>query len=310
MIAVGVSVHDSLMTADPSARRHLLQHAHDAGLDHVTVGDHVSFHGGTGFDGLVAATAVLATHDETNVLVGVYQLALRHPVLAARQLSSISQIAPGRLVLGVGVGGEDRSEVTNSGVDPSTRGRRLDESLGLLRRLATGETVDHSGEFFTLEGASILPSPDPIVPLVIGGSGAAAVRRTAEFGDGWLGIFCSSRRFAQTHEEILSAAADRGRPLPTWFGLSAWCGLDSDATAARRMVADQMQSLYNLPYEKFEHVTTSGTPEDVAEWFAPYVEAGARHLTIVPAAGSAHLGIEAVAEVRALLHKQFPAIPG
>jgi alkanesulfonate monooxygenase SsuD/methylene tetrahydromethanopterin reductase-like flavin-dependent oxidoreductase (luciferase family) len=149
-LQVGVSVHDSLMQADPDARRTLLDGVEGAGLDHVTLGDHVSFHGGNGFDGLVSATAVLATNDRLRVLLGVYQLALRHPLVVARQLASLAQIAPGRLTLGVGVGGEDRTEVSNCGVDPSTRGRRVDESLGLLRQLATGEAVDHVGEFFTL----------------------------------------------------------------------------------------------------------------------------------------------------------------
>jgi alkanesulfonate monooxygenase SsuD/methylene tetrahydromethanopterin reductase-like flavin-dependent oxidoreductase (luciferase family) len=100
----------------------------------VCVGDHVSFHDGTGFDGLTAATAALSGSDRLPVLVGVYLLALRHPLLTARQLASISQLAPGRLVLGAGVGGEDRSEVSNSGVDPATRGRRhADSRRGLTR---------------------------------------------------------------------------------------------------------------------------------------------------------------------------------
>src|ERR1039457_6961349 len=76
---------------------------------------------------------------------GVYLLALRHPLLTARQLASISQLAPGRLVLGAGVGGEDRSEVSNSGVAPASRGRRLDECLQVLRALASGDAVDHQG---------------------------------------------------------------------------------------------------------------------------------------------------------------------
>ena len=58
-------------------------------------------------------------------LVGVYLLGLRHPMLAARQLSTLAQVAPGRLTLGIGVAGEDRREVSNAGVDPGTRGRRL-----------------------------------------------------------------------------------------------------------------------------------------------------------------------------------------
>lgn len=306
MIELGISVHDSLMVADPRARRGILRRARDVGLDHVTVGDHVSFHGGTGFDGLIAATSVLSTDDELSVLVGVYQLALRHPMVTARQLASISEFAPGRLVLGVGVGGEDRSEVSNAGVDPATRGRRLDEALEVLARLATGESVDHDGEFFRLDAARILPAPTPRVPIVVGGKGDVAIRRTARFGDGWLGLFCSARRFAGTRQQILASADDIGRAQrPSWYGLSAWCGLDSDPGHARNLLAAEMERLYRLPFAKFERVTAAGTPTDVAEWLAAFVEAGARNLTIVPAASSVEAGIDAAAEVRELLRSNF-----
>jgi alkanesulfonate monooxygenase SsuD/methylene tetrahydromethanopterin reductase-like flavin-dependent oxidoreductase (luciferase family) len=298
VIKVGISVHDSLMVADPAARRKVLDRAAAAGLHHVMVGDHVSFHGGTGFDGLIAAASALSTHDELQVIVGVYQLALRHPVLAARQLASISEFAPGRLVFGVGAGGEDRSEVGNSGVDPATRGRRLDEALEVLRELATGKTVDHAGEFFQLSGAAVLPAPEPPVPVVVGGKGDAAVRRTARFGDGWLGMFCSARRFGDTRQRIIAAAEDLGRPAPAWYGLNVWCGLDADEANARDMLARKMESLYHLPYEKFQHLAPAGRPAQVADRLAGYVELGADSITIVPAAGSVEAGVDAVAEVR------------
>lgn len=294
---LGISVQDSLLTADPAARRSILAHVADAGLDHVTVGDHLSFHGGAGFDGLVSATSVLSTDDNLEVLVGIYLAGLRHPVATARQLSTISQLAPGRLVLGVGAGGEDRSEISNAGVDPSTRGRRLDETLGLLHRLATGDSVDHEGEFFTLAGARIRPAPEPRIPLIIGGSGDAAIRRTAKYGDGWLGLFCSARRYRDTVQQIL-AATDR---RPTWFGLSMWCGFGPNNDQAGELLGRRLESLYNLPAAKFQHVTAAGAPEQVAERLAPYLEAGARHITIVPVAESPHEAIEAVAEVRRLL---------
>jgi len=225
--------------------------------------------------------------------------------VTARQLATISQIAPARLILGVGVGGEDRSEISNTGVDPATRGRRLDETLEVLRKLATGEAVDHQGQFFSLSNARILPPPDPRVPLVIGGSGDAAVRRTAAYGDGWLGIFCSARRFGETVERIRDATAELRRPAPWWFGLSMWCGLGSDGDGARELLGRRMQALYNQPPERFQHVTAAGTPVQVAEKLAPFVAAGAEHLTIVTVAGSVHDGIDLAAEVRRLLHAEF-----
>jgi len=305
---LGVAVNEDLLIPDAAARRRILDHIADAGLDHVTTGDHISFHGGTGFDGLMSATSILATNDTLEVLIGVYQAGLRHPMVTARQLATISQMAPGRLVLGVGVGGEDRSEISNAGVEPATRGRRLDETLEVLGRLATGEAVDHQGRFFSLSDARILPPPDPRVPLVIGGSGDAAVRRTAAYGDGWLGIFCSARRFGETVERIRAATAELGRPAPSWFGLSMWCGFGSDGDRARELLGRRMQALYNQPPERFQHVTAAGTPVQVADKLAPFVEAGAEHLTIVTVAESVHVGIDLAAEVRRLLQAEFALV--
>src|SRR5687768_13798236 len=114
-ISVGVSVHETFLTPSAADRRRIIDEVVSAGLSHVTMGDHISFHGGTGFDGLLGATSILSTDERVNVLVGVYILGLRHPMLVARQLATLSQIAPARLILGVGVGGEDRLEVSNSG---------------------------------------------------------------------------------------------------------------------------------------------------------------------------------------------------
>ena len=136
--------------------------------------------------------------------------------------------------------------------------------------------------------------------MVIGGSGDATIRRTADLGDGWLGLFCSPRRYRDTVERILAAAEGR-RTAPNWFGLSTWCGFASDATRARELLGGRLESLYRLPAEKFRHVTSAGTPAMVAEQLAPYVEAGAKHLTVTPVAASVDEAIEAVAEVRQLL---------
>ena len=92
----------------------------DSNVDHVCVGDHVSFFVGAGSDALIDATSMLTYYPELPCYVGLYLLPLRHPVLVARQLASIAELAPGRLTLGVGIGGEDRHELEICGVDPRT----------------------------------------------------------------------------------------------------------------------------------------------------------------------------------------------
>jgi alkanesulfonate monooxygenase SsuD/methylene tetrahydromethanopterin reductase-like flavin-dependent oxidoreductase (luciferase family) len=306
-IRLGIAVNDELLTSDPVRRRAILDHIEQAALDHLTVGDHISFHGGTGFDGMVAATAALATNDRLTVLFGVYLAALRHPMATARSLSTLGQIAPGRFILGVGVGGEDRSEIENMGIDPATRGKRMDETLGLLRRLATGDAVDHHGSFYDLENARIVPALEPRVPIVVGGAGEVAVRRTAEHGDGWLGMWCSARRYATTHQQLLDAFEEKGRGEPGFAGLNVWVGFGAEQAAARAALGEQMSALYNLPAEKFQHIAAAGRPQDVAEFLAAYVEAGARTITLIPVADDVHTSIEQAGEVRRLLGAPVPA---
>ena len=116
----------------------------DGGLDHLLTADHIAFFGGRGMDGLTTVSWLAGLHPTIGVYLGVYLLALRHPVAVARQISTLALHAPGRLTFGVGVGGEDRHEMEVVGVDPATRGRRTDEALDVLRPLLAGGTVDLS----------------------------------------------------------------------------------------------------------------------------------------------------------------------
>jgi alkanesulfonate monooxygenase SsuD/methylene tetrahydromethanopterin reductase-like flavin-dependent oxidoreductase (luciferase family) len=299
-VRVGIVVRD--WGHDPGGARRLLALAAAAGVDHAGVGDHVSFWVGAGRDGLVDATALAMLHPSLPVHVVVYLLALRHPVLVARQLATLAELAPGRLVLGVGVGGEDRHEVAICGVDPATRGRRMDECLPLLRRLLAGEAVSHHGEFFDLDDALVLPAPDPPVPIVVGGRSGAAVRRAARLGDGWLGIWVSPSRFGAVAAQIEQLAGETGRAGVRWrHGMQVWCGLGASREAARAPLAAAMESTYRIPFERFERYSPAGTPRDVATFLAPYVEAGCRSFNLVACAGDPHAAVEGVAAVKALL---------
>src|SRR5215207_5323930 len=196
--------------------RTVLARAAEVGVDHLCVGDHVSFFVGAGSDGLTTATSLLVAQADLPVYVALYLLPLRHPVPVARQLATISELFPGRLVLGVGIGGEDRHEIEICGVDPSTRGRRMGECLTVLGELLTGEPLTFAGEFFDLDEALIVPAPDPPVPLVVGGRSDAAIRRAARHGDGWLGIWASPRRYGQVVEQIAEEASEAGRDGVDW----------------------------------------------------------------------------------------------
>jgi len=276
--------------------------AAEAGLDHVCTGDHVSFFVGAGFDGLVNATALAMAHPAMPVYVAVYLLPLRHPTLVARQIADIELLAPGRLVLGVGIGGEDPHEYAVCGVDPHTRGRRMDECLTVLRSLLTGTPVTFHGEFFDLDDAVILPAPLSPVPLIIGGRSDAAVRRAALLGDGWIGVWNSAKRFAEVVESIDEQANAAGRAdHPRAHTMQVWCGIADDRAHARKLLATAMEGFYQIPFERFERYSPCGTADDVAEFLAPYVAAGCTSFNLIPQSPDAETAVEGAADVKRLL---------
>ena len=298
-IRVGTLANAHMLTGPHERRRALLGRAEDSGLDRVFMAAHVSFHTGMGMDGLIQAATASALAPGLGVYVGVYLLALRHPAPVARQIASLSESAPGRLILGVGVGGEDRHEIEVCGVDPATRGRRTNECLEILRGLLSGQPTSFHGEFFDLEEALIRPAPEPPVPIVIGGRAEAALRRAARFGDGWLGIWSTAERYADTMGRIRAFADEAGREqAPSRNGIQVWVGVDEDRDRARERLAKAMQGIYRIPYERFEKYSPYGSPGEVADFLAPYVEAGCREFNVMAVAESPEAEIDGVAEIR------------
>jgi alkanesulfonate monooxygenase SsuD/methylene tetrahydromethanopterin reductase-like flavin-dependent oxidoreductase (luciferase family) len=291
-----------LLDRGPDAARALLAEVDEAGIDHVCCGDHVSFFAGLGFDGLVQATALTTLHPTLPVHTGVYLLPLRHPVLVARQLADIALLAPGRLVFGVGIGGEDRHEVAVCGVDPASRGQRMNECLSIVRELLAGKAVTFHGSFFDLEGAVIAPAPANAIPIVVGGRSDAAVRRAGRLGDGWLGLWNSPGRGGAAPGVAAEEAARAGRPdPPVRHAMQVWCGLAGSKEAARACLAPAMEAFYQLPFERFERYCPYGTADDVAEFLASYAAAGCAEFNLIPQSPDDHQAIAGAAAVRRLL---------
>lgn len=301
-IRVGMFPPQGLLEQGQDTARAFLLQAEREGIDHVGCGDHVSFFIGAGFDGLLQATALTMLHPTLPVSTGVYLLPLRHPVLVARQLADIAQIAPGRLTFGVGVGGEDRHEVSSCGIDPATRGLRMNECLAIMRELLTGRPVTYHGTFFDLDEVVIAPAPAEAIPIIVGGRSDTAIRRAGRLGDGWLGIWNSPRRFAAAVELATEEAAHAGRPEPPrQHAMQVWCGLADSKEAARACLTPAMEAVYQLPFERFEKYCPYGTADDVAEFLAPYVAAGCTAFNLIPQSPHQEQAIAGVAAVKRLL---------
>jgi probable F420-dependent oxidoreductase len=115
----------------------------------------------------------------------VVKMPIRNPVLLAKQATSTAVLTGNRLVLGVGTS-PWREDYDLLGVDWASRGRRMDESIAILRGLAAGGYFEHHGQCFDLPPVQIAPVPSEPIPVLIGGHSDAALRRAARLGDGWM----------------------------------------------------------------------------------------------------------------------------
>lgn len=300
-LRIGVSVPPTGFDNHANAEAYLAKAA-GLGLDHIFTADHVAFLDGRGRDGLITVSWLAGLHPTISVYVGVYLLALRHPVVVARQLSTLAEQAPGRLTFGIGVGGEDRHEMEVVGIDPATRGQRTDEALEILKSLLKGRRIDHYGEFYDAPDVVIRPSPEPPIPIVVGGRSDSAIRRAGRHGEGWLAAWCSTERFAKGVALAKLAAAEADRDDVLWrHGYQVWVGFGDTPTEGGKRLSPAMERFYGLPFTAFERYSPVGTPNEVADWLRPFVDAGVSDLNLAPIAGSPDEALEALGEVRRLL---------
>lgn len=149
--------------SDPSVVARLSAEAEEAGWHGVFVWDHIAYRDPVRAiaDPWVTLSAIACATSAVRIGPMVTPLPRRRPVVLARQIASLDQLSVGRLVLGVGTGGDGARELSSTGeeLDARVRGDMLDEALSVLRAAWTGEQVDHRGKHYVVDGLTLLPAP-------------------------------------------------------------------------------------------------------------------------------------------------------
>lgn len=139
---------------------------------------------------------------------------LRDPLVLAKECASLDYLSGGRLLPVFGVGGETNPEFRATNRNPRGRGAQSDEALEIIAALWTGEPVSYQGQYYQYDQAVISPRPVQVpLPLWIGGSSEAAIRRTARIGTGWLAGLQSPEQVRPVVDAIRKQSAANGRPL-------------------------------------------------------------------------------------------------
>ncbi len=267
----GVIAPDRVVTA---ARR-----AEAAGFDGVYLGDHL-LHPHPILESIVTLSVVAAVTERISLGPCVLLFGLRHPVVLAKQLGTLAAFAPGRLRVGVGVGGEYPAEFEAAGVPLPERGKRMEMVLRSVRALLSGG----------LEGGDVTLAPGaPGVPFLLAGWKEVSLRRAATYGDGWVGYLLGPDSFSRRREFLLNCRAGLGRadePFPTGMLVPVHVTGSADAAGSAgsaAAAADVWGKLTKTPTRLPGRLFAAGQPEQVAEQLHRYWKAGCTEFMLGPA---------------------------
>ncbi len=259
----------------------------DLGFDCIAVGEHF-MRGNPPIPSHVAlpllGVAAGAT-EKIKLLSSILLTPFYHPTVLAKMTTTLDIASSGRLMLGVGVGGEFPMEFTAAEIPLKERGDITNECLYLLRRLWTEGHITYHGKHFTLDDVSLLPSPfqKPHPPIWVAGRKEAAMKRAAIFGNAWLPYFFDPDQYRTSVKKILEYSHSTGRPLGENF---QWClfpyiSIYPTVEKASRVAAETLSKNY-LYKGDFINVVRRycivGPAEHCVKRLKQYLDAGVRYI--------------------------------
>ncbi len=254
-------------------------------IDSLWAGGHIASRNPSS-DAMIGLARLASLTERVQVGTAVLLLPLYPPAVVARQVADLDRATGGRVILGVGVGGEYQQEFRACQIPVNERGRRVDEAIPLLRRLWTAEPITHAGRYYAMEDVRLHPGPvqphGP--PVVVAGRQVAAMRRAATVGDGWMPYLYSPRRYAESVRKIRELAAQANRDLSDfdWF-VYLFVNVDTDSDRSRHDAASAIGSNYQQDFTAMiDNIAVAGAPREVIGRLKLFVDAGARHFVFSP----------------------------
>lgn len=261
----------------------MVEHADRLGFDSFWCGDHISM-AVPFLDPFQQIAQAAVVSRRLTFGVGVYLLPLRNFAPVAKQVSTLDLLTEGRLIFGVGIGGEFPKEYEVSGIPRAERGARLSDGIRVCKKLWTGEPVSHQSEFLTFNDVEMRPAPAQPggPPIWCGGRSPPALRRAARLGDGWYSYAITADRFRAGMVTITEAAEAAGRELERFgTGHSLFARVSDSYEQALDEAAEQLSARYNMDMRPAtKRYGAIGAPGDVAATIRDFFDAGVRHITL------------------------------
>jgi probable F420-dependent oxidoreductase len=266
--------------------------AEAAGFDSFTIGDSLfypkhtdsiypykggdrSFLENIDFLDPVAAIAAMATATRTlRFYPGVLKLPCRHPILTAKQFSSLAVLSNNRVSLGVGIS-PWKEDLAYLGVDWEHRGKVMDECLAVIRGILKGGFFGYEGEFFKFGEVKMRPIPTQPIPILVGGHSLPALRRAAKLGDGWMsagGTLEENKAMVERINQLRSEYGTADKPFEIHAGVMDF----TDTDAMRRMVDIGATHIFTAPWDVYNPLNSLQEKLDAVKRFGDTVIAKLR----------------------------------
>jgi len=255
-----------------------------SGYDSLWVGDHISFPVPI-FDPMLQLAQAAVVSRRLTLGTSVLLLPLRHPTPVAKQVITLDHLTEGRLILGVGVGGEFPNEYAACDVPRNERGARLAEGVQVLKKFFTGDAVSRTGRFYgPFENVPMRPPPRQPggPPIWFAGRTEAALKRIGRLGDGYLAYVITPPMYREALNTITVAAETAGRgERPFGTGHLLFTRLDNTYEAALDRASETLSVRYAMDFRKAAaRYCALGTPDQVVTRIREFHGAGVRHIVL------------------------------
>ena len=263
--------------------RRFVEAVDQLGFDSIWTGDHVAFAIPI-LDPIVQLAQAATYSDRLKIGTCVYLLPLRHPGPVAKQIATLDLLSGGRLIFGIGIGGEFQSDFDVSGIPIGERGARLTESIEVLRALWSGQPTSHGGRHFSFDDITMLPAPHQPggPPIWCGGRQDAALRRAGRLADGYVSYVITPDRFKRSLETIATSFAESQRNDDRYgSGHLLFARIDKDYETALDVAAHHLSVRYAMDFqEPAKKYCALGSAADVAADIIKFYDAGCRTIVL------------------------------
>jgi probable F420-dependent oxidoreductase len=235
-------------------------------------------------EGMTLMSYMAALTRQIRLGMAVFLINLRNPIHLAKSVASLDQLSHGRVIAGVGLGAVTRLYGAY-GLSPEKRVARFNETLTVIQKLWTEETVTFKGRFWDLQKATLVPKPfqNPHPPLWFGANAPAALKRAVKRGSGFIGAGSSSTADFKNNVQVVREALEQENKNPAEFmiGKRVYIAVDKDRERAFRATQEWFAGYYGTS-ELAARVAVYGTPEECVEKLGDVVSAGARLVLLNP----------------------------